>query len=87
MAAMAYLTDIPDWVLFEGMEMKIDLNLPFPAENLPELWSKSPIRYVENVCTPIMFQLSAGDLRVPPAQAVDYIRVLKANGKDVRYDT
>ncbi|XP_025831071.1 acylamino-acid-releasing enzyme-like [Agrilus planipennis] len=44
----------------------------------------SPIIHAHKVKAPTLLQIGTKDLRVPPAQAIEYYHRLKANGVPVR---
>lgn len=79
-AHMAASTDIPDWCYSECGE-------PYSAEALPteeqyaRMFRMSPVRYVGGVRTPLLLMIGDADLRVPPAQGMDYFRLLRGRGE------
>ena len=82
-STMVSATDITDWCFYEG-------GLPFSYEKTmtPESSQKllecSPIRYVKEVKSPLLFMIGSSDLRVPPSQSHEYIHALQGLGKEVR---
>uniref|UniRef100_A0A3P8UQU2 acylaminoacyl-peptidase n=1 Tax=Cynoglossus semilaevis TaxID=244447 RepID=A0A3P8UQU2_CYNSE len=83
MATMVSSTDIPDWCMVEsGYDYSADW-LPDP-----EVWSqmleKSPIKYVEQVQTPLLLLLGKNDKRVPNNQGMEFYRALKVRQRPVR---
>ncbi|KAM9277087.1 acylamino-acid-releasing enzyme-like [Morus bassanus] len=82
-ASMVSATDIPDWCLTEtGLPYAPD-TLPDPAQ-WTEMLCKSPIRYVDQVCAPVLLMLGEDDRRVPPMQGLEYYHALKARGVPTR---
>ncbi|XP_042895470.1 acylamino-acid-releasing enzyme [Parasteatoda tepidariorum] len=78
-AGMTETTDIPDWNWVEGgCGDMYDPSTAINPDQLKSMWEKSPIRYVENVCTPVLLLLGSKDLRVPYAQGLKYYKILKA---------
>jgi prolyl oligopeptidase len=45
----------------------------------------SPLRYVNNIRTPVLLQHCEGDIRVPISQGIMFYRALKENGVPVRF--
>ncbi|XP_064604620.1 acylamino-acid-releasing enzyme-like [Liolophura sinensis] len=83
LVAMLGSSDIPDWIYVEcGYEFDF-VNLPNP-DMYKTFWSKSPIRYIDQVKTPTMIMLGAEDKRVPPKQGEEYYRALKARNIPAR---
>ncbi|XP_076813073.1 acylamino-acid-releasing enzyme-like [Clavelina lepadiformis] len=82
-STMVSATDITDWCFYEG-------GLPFSYDKImtPESCQKllecSPIRYVKEVKSPLLFMIGSSDLRVPPSQSHEYIHALQGLGKEVR---
>jgi dipeptidyl aminopeptidase/acylaminoacyl peptidase len=56
---------------------------PPPWPDLDELWARSPIRYVQNVTTPLMLTHGEMDLRCPISQAEEMFGALRLLGKEV----
>lgn len=80
---------ISDWYAFYG-ETDIPNLLEYGFDGLPwrsmenyERWS--PIRYAENVATPLLITHGEEDLRVPITQGEKYFRALKKMGKTVEF--
>ncbi|NXC23057.1 ACPH enzyme, partial [Corythaeola cristata] len=74
-ASMVTATDIPDWCLTEmGLHYAHDA-LPDPAQ-WTEMLLRSPMRYVDQVHTPVLLLLGEDDRRVPPKQGLEYYRAL-----------
>ncbi|KAG7273133.1 hypothetical protein CRUP_005461 [Coryphaenoides rupestris] len=77
MASMIGSTDIPDWCLVEsGYDYSAD-SLPDPAV-WEQMLSKSPIKHIAKVKTPVLLLLGEEDKRVPNKQGIEYYRALKA---------
>ncbi len=80
---------ISDWFAFYG-QTDIPNLLEFGFAGLPwesienyEQWS--PIRYAQNVTTPLLITHGERDLRVPITQGEQYFRTLKKMGRDVEF--
>ncbi|XP_023676839.2 acylamino-acid-releasing enzyme isoform X1 [Paramormyrops kingsleyae] len=83
LASMISSTEIPDWCMVEaGLEYSTD-TLPDPKA-YEQLLSKSPIRHVEKVKTPVLLTLGEEDRRVPCKQGIEYYKALKALQVPVR---
>ncbi|HEX6488328.1 MAG TPA: S9 family peptidase [Candidatus Dormibacteraeota bacterium] len=67
-----------DIVLWSGLEMG-----PPPWPDPEEQWRRSPIRYVQNVKTPLLLTHGEMDLRCPISQAEEMFGALRLLGKDV----
>ncbi|KAH9505080.1 hypothetical protein Btru_059465 [Bulinus truncatus] len=86
LTTMQSATDIPDWIFAQ-------CGLPFvystlaDALILPQLWSRSPIAYIDQIKTPVLLMIGQEDKRVPPSQGNELYRALKAKGVPVRYLT
>eukprot|EP01083_Nonionella_stella_P038349 104341_1 len=80
-AAMSTMTDITDWCYIES-------GLPFPSTNvtlptadgLTRMLANSPVTHAARVRTPLLMLLGGKDVRVPPAQNMEYMRILKQRG-------
>jgi acylaminoacyl-peptidase len=89
--AMVSTTDIPDWCYVEGVNGKYhwDQYRPPTADEILQLYHKSPIQYVDKVETPTLVALGLKDLRVPPSQGKQWYYALRSNqvpAKLVVYD-
>ncbi|XP_030223269.1 acylamino-acid-releasing enzyme isoform X1 [Gadus morhua] len=77
LASMIGSTDIPDWCMVES-------GYNYSADCLPDaaIWeqmlSKSPIKHIAKVKTPVLLMLGEEDKRVPNKQGIEYYRALKA---------
>ena len=81
-AAMAALTDIPDWCWYEvGLDYDVQA-VPDPA-TYAHMLEASPMRHAGRVQTPLLLLLGSADRRVPMQQAIDYGRVLRGRGVTV----
>ena len=76
LAGMFGATDIPEWVVAEGLGARGDAAWPLRAEQLVELHRRSPISVVDGVRAPSLMLLGAGDLRVPPSQVIPLLLLL-----------
>jgi dipeptidyl aminopeptidase/acylaminoacyl peptidase len=56
---------------------------PPPFPDLDELWRRSPIRYVNDVTTPLLLTHGEMDLRCPISQAEEMFGALRLLGKEV----
>ena len=56
---------------------------PAPWPDLDELWRRSPIRYVQNVRTPLLLTHGEMDLRCPISQAEEMFGALRLLGRTV----
>ena len=83
---MRTLSDIPDWVITEtfGNYVFDFKNSSVNKEEYDELINKSPIRYVDNVKTPVLILLGSVDLRVPASQGKEYYKALISRNKSAR---
>ena len=48
------------------------------------MFDASPIRYIENVKTPMMICIGTADRRVPMAQSIEYYKILKSRKVDCK---
>jgi len=67
-----------DIVIWSRLEMG-----PPPWPDLDALWERSPIRYVQNVTTPLLLTHGEMDLRCPISQAEEMFGALRLLGKEV----
>jgi acylaminoacyl-peptidase len=89
--AMVSTTDIPDWCFVEGVNGKYhwDKYRPPTADEMLQLYNKSPIQYVDKVQTPTLVALGLKDSRVTPSQGKQWYYALRSNqvpAKMVVYD-
>uniref|UniRef100_A0A7N1A4T8 acylaminoacyl-peptidase n=1 Tax=Kalanchoe fedtschenkoi TaxID=63787 RepID=A0A7N1A4T8_KALFE len=86
LALMTGTSDIPDWCYVEtfGTEGKALYTEAPTAEQLTQLYDKSPIKHIDKVKTPTLFLIGAQDLRVPPSNGIHYMRALKERGVEVK---
>ncbi|KAJ5077881.1 acylamino-acid-releasing enzyme [Anaeramoeba ignava] len=78
-AIMSTTSDIPDWCTAETDIPKQPFTLN--SDDLREMWNASPIRYVDNVKTPILMLIGNVDRRVPKSQGIEFYKSLKLRGK------
>jgi len=72
-----FVSDIPDWVLCEGLgTYDFDYKNIGGPKMFAELFNRSPIKYVDNVKTPTLLMIGNVDLRVPPSQGIEYYKAL-----------
>ncbi|KAK7243157.1 hypothetical protein RIF29_37945 [Crotalaria pallida] len=85
-ALMVGTTDIPDWCYVEacGTIAQNRFTKAPSMEDLALFYSKSPISHSSKVKTPTLFLLGAQDLRVPIPDGLQYARVLKERGVEVK---
>lgn len=76
-------SDIPDWVYFEAGHCYRHGELP-NAEILASMWAKSPLRYADQIRTPLLIALGAKDRRVPPQQGFELYKTLLSRGVPVK---
>ncbi|KAM7437971.1 hypothetical protein ABFA07_012488 [Porites harrisoni] len=82
-AAMASISDIPDWCFFEaGHDFSHD-STPTP-QMLTQMLQFSPISHVKKVKTPTLILVGEKDLRVPCSQGKVFYKLLKAQGTETR---
>lgn len=80
---------ISNWLSFFGTS---DIGYNFtpieqggnPWQDTERLWEQSPIKYVENITTPLLILHSEGDYRCPMEQAEQLFIALKTLGKETR---
>ncbi|KAK3878889.1 hypothetical protein Pcinc_016519 [Petrolisthes cinctipes] len=78
-AAMAPVSDIPDWCFVEsGVEFEPG-KIP-DASTLTKMTTCSPISHLDTLTAPTLLQVGLDDRRVPPSQALHLYRMLKARG-------
>jgi len=82
-ASMLTSTDIPDWCVIEGCGLGTydygKCTGP-TAEQLIEMYRKSPVAHVQNVKVPTLVALGTKDLRVPPSQGLEFYYILRSRG-------
>lgn len=86
--AMLGTTDIPEWVFAEALSGGDgEPRWPLSAEQLTELYRRSPISVVDRVDVPALMVLGAADQRVPRSQGRQWVAALQqragAAGADV----
>lgn len=83
-AAMIACSDIPDWCHFESLGTDYDPTHMPSADEYARMFAASPIAYLSRVQTPLLMMLGGADRRVPPSQATDYVKLLRARGVHTR---
>lgn len=80
---------ISNWISFNGVS---DIGYYFTEwqmladmKNVDKLWHHSPLKYAENVETPLLILHSERDFRCPIEQAEQYYITLKRMGKEVEF--
>ena len=77
--AELFVSDIPDWVMCEGLgTYDFDYKCVGGPEIFAELYAKSPVKYIDSVKTPTLLMIGSVDLRVPPSQGMEYYKALIA---------
>jgi len=84
MAAMIASSDIPDWCAFEATGKPFSPTTMPTAADYARMFDSSPIAHINNVQTPLLMLLGGADRRVPMAQALDYVKLLKSRGVRTR---
>ena len=86
--AAATQRSICNWISFIGTS---DIGLYFTKDqcdsdlhNLEKLWDHSPLKYVDNVKTPLLFIHSDEDYRCPLEQGTQYFSAIRDNGIDTK---
>ncbi|KAJ7764324.1 Alpha/Beta hydrolase protein [Mycena metata] len=96
----AFSSDIPDWYFNEwnieypiysspqGFPSNTDNKRALPPRWTPaksqETFASAPIAYVDSVTAHVLLHLGGSDLRVTPAQGVEYYHALKGNARNRR---
>ena len=88
--AAATQRSISNWISFYGTS---DIGFYFvkdqtkghPTFSTDKLWEQSPIKYADQVKTPLLFIHSDEDYRCPIEQALQFYTILKENGIDTRF--
>jgi acylaminoacyl-peptidase len=77
LVSMYTITDIPDWVLCEGLgENNFDYKRVITPDIHQQLYKASPIAFIDNVKTPTLLMIGNIDLRVPPTQGLEFHKAL-----------
>ena len=74
LVSMYGTTDIPGYIgtFFDGNPRQ---------QTLDAYWKRSPVRYVDDVTTPLLILHGGNDLRVPIGQPMEFYRAIKDRGK------
>lgn len=88
--AAATQRSISNWISFYGTAdigfyFAADQNDAVMMKDLEKFWFHSPLKYVENVTTPLLFLHSDEDYRCPMEQALQYYTILKERGVDTKF--
>ena len=75
--------DIMDWCYLEG-GANFNYGSVLTPENAVKFLNCSPIAHIAKVTAPLLFMIGLADLRVPPSQSFEYIRVLQGLEKKVK---
>jgi len=80
LAGMLGSTDIPEWVVAEGLQGDAGraVSWPLSAEQIVELHRRSPISVIDKVDVPALMLLGAADQRVPRAQGRQWVAALQS---------
>ena len=82
--AMRSLSNLVSWYAQYDATLWATLELGTPPwPDLEELWRRSPIRYVQNVRTPLLLTSGEMDLRTPTSQSEEMFGALRLLGKTV----
>ncbi|KAG1650151.1 Acylamino-acid-releasing enzyme [Nymphon striatum] len=75
----ADMSDIPDWSWLEsGISSDVTERSLITPDVRKVFWEKSPIKYVDNVNTPVLLLVGSEDKRVPSPQSMKYYHALQA---------
>ncbi|XP_069141324.1 acylamino-acid-releasing enzyme-like isoform X1 [Argopecten irradians] len=83
---MIGVTDIPDWVMVE-CGLPFDHTVVPNAEQLSQMFNKSPIAHIDKVKAPLQIMLGLNDRRVPPKQGEQYYKALRSRNVPARLVT
>ncbi len=88
--AAATQRSISNWVSFYatsdiGVYFASDQNGAHPFTDLDKLWFHSPLKYIQNVETPLLIIHSGEDYRCPIEQAMQMFVPLKKRGVDTKF--
>ena len=87
--AAATQRSISNWLSFYGTSdigfyFAADQTAGHPIEEMDKLYEQSPIKYVRNVKTPLLFVHADKDHRCPIEQAQQFYAILKTQGLDTK---
>lgn len=88
--AAATQRSISNWISFYGTS---DIGVYFgpdqtgadPLNDIEKSWDQSPLKYADNIKTPLLFIHSDADYRCPIEQAMQLYTRVKMNGLDTRF--
>ncbi|CAF0768632.1 unnamed protein product [Brachionus calyciflorus] len=81
---MLFTSDIPDWIICEGLG-EYDYDFKIGGCEIPKkLFEKSPMCHVNKVKTPTLLMMGNVDLRVPCTQSIEYYKALKSRNVPVK---
>ncbi|CAD5115168.1 DgyrCDS4166 [Dimorphilus gyrociliatus] len=83
-ATMVHSSDIPDWTFIETGYERFDFKNLGDPEVYKKMFECSPIKYVDNIRTPLLIALGEKDRRVPWRQGHELRRSLLARGACVK---
>ncbi len=88
--AAATQRSISNWISFHatsdiGYYFASDQNAAHPFDNLEKLWDHSPLKFVKEIETPLLFIHSDEDYRCPIEQAMQLFVPLKERGIDTKF--
>ena len=88
-ACVATQRSISNWISFYGISdigtfFATDQNDADFYEDVEQMWEHSPLKYAQNVKTPVLFIHSDEDYRCPMAEAMQFYTALADHGVEVR---
>ena len=88
-ACVATQRSISNWISFYGTSdigtfFATDQNDADFYEDVEQMWEHSPLKYAQNVKTPVLFIHSDEDYRCPMAEAMQFYTALADHGVEVR---
>lgn len=87
--AAVTLRSISNWVSFYGVSdigyYFAEWQIQADMKNVEKLWEHSPLKYAENIETPLLILHSENDLRCPIEQAEQLFITLKRMGKETEF--
>ena len=84
LCSMIACSDIPDWVVGQGLDLDLDNNFPPSQELYKMLYEKSPVYQAKNAVTPTMIKLGKMDKRVNYFNGIYFYNSLKFNNCETK---